>query len=118
VGGKPNQKSLPKKAAKKLRTPPPPSRQGRPHVKIKVQRELKEARGPEETRGGRREGWSPQSERTEEKTVAVSSPATAKEQLRKNALQIKKEMEEAEKEIEAQEKLWETPAFLRKKRTV
>jgi len=49
--------------------------------------------------------------------VAVSSPATAKEQLRKNALQIKKEMEEAEKEIEAQEKLWETPAFLRKKRT-
>ena len=116
VGGKPNQKSLPKKAAKKLRTPPPPSRQGRPHVKIKVQRELKEARGPEETRGGRREGWSPQSE-TEEKTVAVSSPATAKEQLRKNALQIKKEMEEAEKEIEAQEKLWETPAFLRKKRT-
>ena len=114
---KPSQKSFLKKAAKKLRTPPPPSRQGRPHVKIKVQRELKEARGPEETRGGRREGWSPQSE-TEEKTVAVSSPATAKEQLRKNALQIKKEMEEAEKEIEAQEKLWETPAFLRKKRTV
>ena len=100
---KPSQKSLPKKAAKK--------------VKIKVQGELKETRGPEETRGGRGAGWSPQSERTEEKKVAVSNPAIAKEQLRKNALQIKREMEEAEKEIEAQEKFWETPAFLRKKRT-
>ena len=82
---KPSQKSLPKKAAKK--------------VKIKVQGELKEASQPE----------------AEEKKVVTSNPATAKEQLRKNALQIKREMEEAEKEIEAQEKFWETPAFLRKR---
>ena len=38
-----------------------------------------------------------------------------KEIQRKNALQIKKEAEEAEKEILKKEKFWETPAFLRKK---
>lgn len=43
----------------------------------------------------------------------IARPAA---QIRKNALQIKKEVEEAEKEILDQEKLWETPAFLRKKR--
>lgn len=35
--------------------------------------------------------------------------------VRKNALQIRKEMEEEEKEILEREKLWETPAFLRRK---
>jgi cell division protein FtsZ len=35
--------------------------------------------------------------------------------VRKNALQIKKEMEAEEKEILDKEKFWETPAFLRKK---
>jgi len=54
----------------------------------------------------------------EEKKVVASNPAIEQERLRKNALQIKREMEEVEKEIEAQEKFWETPAFLRKKRTV
>jgi len=38
-----------------------------------------------------------------------------KEIQRKNALQIKKEAEEAEREIVEKEKFWETPAFLRKK---
>ena len=114
---KPRQKSLPQKAAKKLHTPPPPSRQGGPHVKIKVKRELKEA--PQSEGEENRFSSSPfaVARETEEKTVAVFNPATAKEQLRKNALQIKREIEEAEKEIEAQEKFWETPAFLRKKRT-
>ncbi len=115
---KPSQKSLPQKAAKKLRTPPPPSRQGGPHVKIKVQGELKKA--PQSEGEENRFSSSPfaVARETEEKKVVVSNPAVAKEQLRKNALQIKREMEEAEKEIEAQEKIWETPAFLRKKRTV
>lgn len=36
-------------------------------------------------------------------------------QIRKNALQIKKELEAAEQELLEQEKFWETPAFLRKK---
>ena len=35
--------------------------------------------------------------------------------VRKNALQIRKEAEEIEKEMLEEEKLWETPAFLRKK---
>ncbi len=35
--------------------------------------------------------------------------------VRKNALQIKQETEEAEKEMLEKEKFWETPAFLRKK---
>ncbi|MFH1643374.1 MAG: cell division protein FtsZ [Patescibacteria group bacterium] len=34
--------------------------------------------------------------------------------IRKNALQIKKETEEEEREMLEQEKIWETPAFLRK----
>ena len=99
---KPSQKSLPKKAAKK--------------VKIKVQGELKEAPQPEGEENRFSSSPFAVARETEEKKAAVSNPATAKEQLRKNALQIKREMEEAEKEIEAQEKLWETPAFLRKKR--
>jgi len=37
--------------------------------------------------------------------------------IRKNALQIKKEMEEEEAEIVSKEKFWEAPAFLRKKTT-
>ena len=37
------------------------------------------------------------------------------EKIRKNALQIKSEIEKVEKEILEKEKFWETPAFLRKK---
>lgn len=37
------------------------------------------------------------------------------EKIRKNALQIRKEFEEIEKAIVEKEKIWETPAFLRKK---
>ena len=138
VLGKPSQKSLPKKAAKK--------------IKIKVQGELKENPQPEgeerllssspfvKTREGEENRFSsfptelPKEAKVrkrvkssfdfavareaEEKKVIASYPAIEQERLRKNALQIKREMEEVEKEIEAQEKFWETPAFLRKKRTV
>jgi len=49
----------------------------------------------------------------------VKIPVVVKEaddvKVRKNALQIRKEMEEEEKEILEREKLWETPAFLRRK---
>lgn len=37
------------------------------------------------------------------------------EQIRKNGLQVKKEVEEMEKEMLEKEKMWEKPAFLRKK---
>ena len=138
VLGKPSQKSLLKKAAKK--------------IKIKVQGELKENPQPEgeerllssspfvKTREGEENRFSsfptelPKEAKVrkrvkssfdfavaweaEEKKVVASNPAIEQERLRKNALQIKREMEEVEKEIEAQEKFWETPAFLRKKRTV
>lgn len=56
------------------------------------------------------------------KIEVVSLPAetqpkidSPKEIQRKNALQIKKEADEAEREIVEKEKIWETPAFLRKK---
>jgi len=100
---KPSQKPLLKKAAKK--------------VKIKVQGELREAPRPEGEENRFSSSPFAVARETEEKKVAVSNPATEQEKLRKNALQIKREMEEVEKEIEAQEKLWETPAFLRRKRT-
>lgn len=50
-------------------------------------------------------------EKTEEKP---SLPIPAEIKIRKNALQIKKETEEAERELLEKEKFWETPAFLRK----
>jgi len=37
-------------------------------------------------------------------------------QVRKNAIQVKKEVEEAEKKMLEKEKFWETPAFLRKRK--
>ena len=39
----------------------------------------------------------------------------SEEVVRKNALQVHKEAEEAEEKLLSQEKVWETPAFLRKK---
>jgi len=54
------------------------------------------------------------------KKRAIALRAAQKEmdsKVRKNALQIKKEIEEEEKEMLEQEKRWETPAFLRKKIT-
>ncbi len=41
--------------------------------------------------------------------------SSAKEKIRKNGIQVKKEIEEVEKELLEKEKNWETPAFLRKK---
>ena len=48
------------------------------------------------------------------KEIPTTLPAGGR--VRKNALQIKKEIEEAEKEILKQEKIWEAPAFLRRKK--
>ena len=52
------------------------------------------------------------SENKEEATVLSGGND---EKIRKNGLQIKKEAEEIEKEMIEKEKIWETPAFLRKK---
>ena len=112
-------KKQPKKPKQKLETPegPPPPEEGaygagkkvkklkKPKlekVKIKVQKE------PEEK-------ITPQSEAEEKKVV---TPNPVEEKVRKNALQIKKEAEEAEKEMLEKEKFWESPAFLRRKKII
>jgi cell division protein FtsZ len=53
----------------------------------------------------------------QKKNIQISVPVKEAEEVkvRKNALQIRKEMEEEEKEILEKEKFWETPAFLRRK---
>lgn len=53
----------------------------------------------------------------QKKNIKISVPVKEAEdvKVRKNALQIRKEMEEEEKEILEKEKFWETPAFLRRK---
>lgn len=49
----------------------------------------------------------------------LSFPAEeVKVKVRKNALQLKKEAEEAEREFLEREKIWETPAFLRRKNKI
>ncbi len=45
-----------------------------------------------------------------------SLPSTVEVKVRKNALQVKKESEEAEKEILEKERFWQTPPFLRRSR--
>lgn len=51
--------------------------------------------------------------KTEEKENPVQNVAF-EETIRKNALQVRKEAEELEKEMLAKEQIWETPSFLRK----
>jgi len=56
-------------------------------------------------------------EKTIPKTPSIppSSIPSKKEKIRKNALEVKKEIEKEEAKILAKEKFWEAPAFLRKK---
>jgi len=79
-------------------------------VKIRIRKKPKQERPSEP-------------ERKEKETVALNNSkaepagygAGSEEKLRKNGLQIKKEAEELEKEMIEKEKVWERPAFLRKK---
>jgi len=113
-------------------------------------RPTRRPRGPNESLGGRRGGWSPASgplkkiiEKTppvEKKAKTVKKPKKSKpkkikievpkgvkekvenqpptetEKIRKNALQIRKETQAAEQELLEKEKIWETPAFLRRQK--
>ncbi len=56
---------------------------------------------------------TPTGPEVEEKVVTSNFSG---EKIRKNALQIKKETEEAEREMLEKEKFWETPTFLRQKK--
>lgn len=49
-----------------------------------------------------------------EAKTPIAKEEKVEPKVRKNALQIKKEVEEAEKELLAKEQMWETPAFLRR----
>ncbi|MDP3995947.1 MAG: cell division protein FtsZ, partial [bacterium] len=55
------------------------------------------------------------SEIKEQEVVIDGEGGNSEEKVRKNALQIKKESEDMEKEMAEKERFWETPAFLRKK---
>ncbi len=58
----------------------------------------------------------PKIEKPKPKTKPLPRSETSKPvEVRRNALQLKKVVEQEEKEILAQEKIWETPAILRKK---
>lgn len=50
-----------------------------------------------------------------EEMKAVFATTNPDEKIRKNALQVKREAEELEKEMLEQEKFWETPAFIRRR---
>jgi len=54
-------------------------------------------------------------ENTQEPTNATQTPQSGSP-VRKNALQVKKEIEMEEKEMLEKEKIWEVPAFLRKQK--
>jgi len=108
---KPKQK-LETKKTKKLKKPKLKK------VKIKVQKEPEEKITPQSeaedynpptTQGALREGGG---------RVGVPAKSEVPEKVRKNALQIKKEAEEAEKEMLEKEKFWESPAFLRRKKII
>jgi cell division protein FtsZ len=48
-------------------------------------------------------------------TVADKMPETEGQAVRKNAMQVKKDMEQEEREMLEREKMWDIPAFLRKR---
>jgi len=66
-----------------------------------------------EAKAEKKPSFAKATEGREEKPEAEREPA--EEKVRKNALQVREENKELEKEIEEKEKFWETPAFLRKK---
>ncbi len=95
-------KSVPPAINKKL---------SKPTLKKKIKIKVEAAKEPKEKE-------SSESEAPKEGIISSISLAAEKgseERVRKNALQIKKEAEDAEKEMLEKEKFWETPAFLRKK---
>jgi len=63
-----------------------------------------------------KEGEPKEQEAAGEREPAANEDGNnGEEKVRKNALQIKREAEEIEKEMAEREKFWETPAFLRRK---
>ena len=87
------------KKSEKTTTRPPPSQ---PSAGPLVERTLRKSQGKQKFE--------------KPATPLLAKPTNPKEMIiRKNALSIKKEVEEEEAEMLAKEKFWETPTFLRKK---
>jgi len=93
-------KDIPKKIKKKLKPKSKPK--SKPKKKKKVKKRRKKAS-------------STKIIPIIHKSKIKASDVQGETRVRKNALQIKKEMEAEEKEILDKEKFWEAPAFLRKK---
>jgi len=117
--GKPKKRRRRKKILPKTlrrRTLPSPKKSRLPKRKIKVRKKIKTKpkrvkvkvlKEPEESEAIQAEIETP-------KDPAYTVGPTGQAKIRKNALQIKKEVEEAEKELLKQEEIWEPPTFLRK----
>ena len=104
---KKNKKSVsPKKSVPPANSKKPSKPVSKKKIKIKVE----VAKEPKEKE-------SSESEAPKEGIFSSLVPAEKgnEERVRKNALQIKGEAEDAEREMLEKEKFWETPAFLRKK---
>lgn len=77
-------------------------------IKIKKEKKRKKRKGKPST--------TLQKAASEEKTPSeVLTPEKIEVTVRRNALEVKKDIEAEEKELIAEEKKWETPAFLRRK---
>ncbi len=104
---KKNKKSL----SQKKSVPPAISKKpSKPLAKKKIKIKVEAAKEPKEKE-------SSESEAPKEGIFSSGGQAEkgSEERVRKNALQIKREAEDAEREMLEKEKFWETPAFLRKK---
>lgn len=99
-------KETPKKTEKRKKKKKKPIPQEIPVPKALPQKKKKKKNKPEKKTTGA-VNVEKQTEKPEEKKE--------EEKIRKNGLQIKKEVEDLEKEMVEKEKFWETPAFLRKK---
>ena len=93
-------KSLSKKKKKKKKnkktSPPKKKKEKKKQIKVKVKK-------------------IESSSQSEEKKEISPEAKTLEPRIRKNALQLKKDLEAEEEAMLAKEKIWETPAFLRKK---
>lgn len=95
-------KRPPSRRRKKNKKPSEPLAKKKIKIKVEAAKESKEKESSEV-------------ETPKEGIFSLGQPAEKEERVRKNALQIKKESEDAEREMLEKEKFWETPAFLRKK---
>ena len=107
------------------KTKPKPKTKSKPKPKPKPETPIKSSKKKVKKRKKIKKRKKTKSRKVKVKIKKVISPKPVKAldqsikpksiKVRKNALQIKKEMEQEEAKIVSREKLWETPAFLRRK---